>query len=125
MLITETLAWHDRRTNDLEVGEGSEHTTTGPFSVGQTADNDFDQQRRPRGAFFVELTSPWQSKAQQYAGSGAVEDVTENGEACRADPIDTSLVQTGTQDTDGDNQIDAGEDINFDGEVDRFRTWSF
>ncbi|MGI9447560.1 MAG: hypothetical protein ACR2NI_07905, partial [Pirellulales bacterium] len=117
LLITETLAWHDRRTDDLPVGDGSEHTTTGPFGVGETADNDFDQQRRPRGAFFVELTSPWQSKAQQYAGNGTVGDVTEGGQACRADPVDPLLVKTGAQDTDGDGHVDAGEDVDFDGSV--------
>ena len=62
----------------------SEENTSDPMDP----DNDFDQQRRPRGAFFVELTSPWQSKAQQYAGNGTVGDVTEGGQACRADPVD-------------------------------------
>ena len=114
LLITETLAWHDRRTDDLTgVGTADEEDTSHPMDP----DNDFDQRRRPRGAFFVELTSPWQSKAQQYAGNGAVEDVTEGGQACRADPVDTLLVKTGTQDTDGDGHVDAGEDVDFDGSV--------
>ena len=115
LLITETLAWHDRRTDDLTgVGTGGEEQTLDPRILTTTSTSGEDH----AAAFFVELTSPWQSKAQQYAGSNNVGDVTENGEACRADPIDTSLVRTtGTQDTDGDNQIDAGEDIDFDGTV--------
>ena len=112
LLITETLAWHDRRTDDLTgVGTASEEDTSHPFDP----DNDFDQRRRPRGAFFVELTSPWQSKAQQYAGNGTVGDVTEGGQACRADPVDNLLVKNGNQDTDGDGHVDAGEDVDFDG----------
>ena len=112
LLITETLAWHDRRTDDLSsVGTADEEDTSDPMDP----DNDFDQLRRPRGAFFVELTSPWQSKAQQYAGNGGVGDVTEGGQACRADPVDSLLVKTGAQDTDGDGHVDAGEDVDFDG----------
>ena len=43
LLITETHAWHDRRTDDLSVGQ----------TLGETSpDNDLDQSRRPVGTFF-------------------------------------------------------------------------
>ncbi|MCE5269229.1 MAG: hypothetical protein LLG00_15235, partial [Planctomycetaceae bacterium] len=50
LLITETLAFHDRKTEDLDadggkVGSGDAH-------------NDFDQQHRPQGSLFVELYNP-------------------------------------------------------------------
>ena len=111
LIITETLAWHDRRTDDDATGTGSETTT-----IGASPDNDFDQRRRPRGAFFVELTSPWLSRAKEFVGPG-VADVVIGGETCRADPIDSSLVQVGTQDTNGNGTVDAGEDTDFDGTV--------
>jgi len=116
LIITETLAWHDRRTDDASDGTGSEHTTTGPFGTGQTADNDFDQRRRPRGAFFVEITSPWLARAKEFGGAG-VANVISGGETCRADPIDPLLAQIGTQDTNSNGNVDAGEDIDLDGSV--------
>jgi hypothetical protein len=56
LLITETHAWHDRRTDDEAVGG----------SVRDASDSSFDQKRRPQGAFFVELTAPWGAKALKY-----------------------------------------------------------
>ncbi|HEX6960921.1 MAG TPA: hypothetical protein VF175_03585, partial [Lacipirellula sp.] len=74
LVMTETLAWHDRRTDDT----GSEE----PFPADQQAelmktpdaennpdvedpdaDKDYDQLVRPRGAFFLELYNPWPSGA--------------------------------------------------------------
>jgi len=52
LLITETLAFHDRRTEDLATN-------------GQIADpesdltNDFDQRFKPQGSLFIELYNPW------------------------------------------------------------------
>lgn len=48
LLITEAFALHDRRTEDLAVGD---KTTDG--------DVDFDQRLAPRGSFFLELYNPW------------------------------------------------------------------
>ena len=50
LLITETLAFHDRRTQNLSAGGGL---------VGSGSDTDFDQQYRPEGSLFVELHNPW------------------------------------------------------------------
>ena len=55
LLITETLAIHDRRTDDTNVGQGSKQkTTTAPPNT----DPDFDQVKRPLGSLFVELFNP-------------------------------------------------------------------
>jgi hypothetical protein len=51
LLLSGTLAFHDRRTEDLAVPSG---TTTDP-----TPDPNFDQRLRPRGSLFVEVYNPW------------------------------------------------------------------
>lgn len=51
LLITETLATHDRRTEDLPVGNRTDHATA--------PDEDFDQRLRPVGNCFIELFNPW------------------------------------------------------------------
>ncbi|MCU0963096.1 MAG: hypothetical protein MUF48_23640, partial [Pirellulaceae bacterium] len=50
LLITEAIAFHDRRTEDLSVGGGTQQ---------DDPNEDFDQRLRPRGSFFVELYNPW------------------------------------------------------------------
>lgn len=61
LLMTETLAWHDRRTDDTNYAysfpNGARDTNMDP--VDPNADKDFDQFYRPRGALFVELYNPW------------------------------------------------------------------
>jgi hypothetical protein len=52
LLITETLAFHDRRTEDLESPGG---TTTDA----EKPDPDCDQRYRPEGSLFIELYNPW------------------------------------------------------------------
>lgn len=69
VLISETLAFHDRRTEDTDqeqtpVPGGSEKgKTTDMDTNNQPKDSDFDQRLQPRGAFFVELYNPWSSSA--------------------------------------------------------------
>ena len=55
LLITETLAWHDRRTEDLSSPAGKYDDGTGP---GSGPDTHFDQRYMPQSAFFVELYNP-------------------------------------------------------------------
>lgn len=69
LLMTETLAIHDRGTADTNKGQnltgGNPDTLVG--QGGPPTDNDYDQVRRPRGTTLVELfnaTSPWD--APQY-----------------------------------------------------------
>jgi hypothetical protein len=59
LLITETLAWHDRRTEDLATPSGK---TTDPLPNNDAtggATNDFDQRLIPYPACFIELYNPW------------------------------------------------------------------
>ena len=63
LLITETLAFHDRRSEDRddEAVEDQNETpaTTVPPDENTVPDEDFDQRLLPRGSFFVELYNPW------------------------------------------------------------------
>ena len=52
LLITETLAFHDRRTEDLDVDGGT-------VADDKDDSNDFDQRMQPQGSLFVELYNPW------------------------------------------------------------------
>lgn len=64
LLITETLAFHDRRTEDLSAyGYAYPPSTNDPKeedypSQGQGI-RDLDQRYRPQGSLFVELYNPW------------------------------------------------------------------
>ena len=98
LLITETIAWHDRRTDDTQSDStGKKVKDKDPTS----ADNDFDQQRRPRGAFFVTLYSPWGSQAKRVddpANPTEVADVTKSGTttpAYRGEPLPRELTAAG------------------------------
>ncbi len=57
LLITETLAWHDRQTTDSanEVAAIGEERGT----VDEGKDEDYDQRNSPRGYGFIELYNPW------------------------------------------------------------------
>jgi len=63
LLLTETLAFHDRRTEDLDGDDGEGTMTTA--ATGQ--DDDYDQRLRPRGSLFVELFNPWTGDSQSPA----------------------------------------------------------
>ncbi len=68
LLITETLAFHDRRTQDtaseqINNSESGNESRTGP---GRTDDSDadrrdvsYDQVFKPQGSLFIELYNPW------------------------------------------------------------------
>jgi hypothetical protein len=64
LVMTETLAWHDRRTNNS--GQEEKYPPDSDEDASLTTaqrnpDLDYDQIVRPRGAFFVELYNPWGS----------------------------------------------------------------
>jgi hypothetical protein len=77
LLITETLAFHDRRTEDRDDDDGPGTATT--YQRASTTDPkwpdpDFDQRLMPRGAFFAELFNPVTSPtavhpAELYSGT--------------------------------------------------------
>ena len=73
LLITETLGWHDRATENTnkedpandEDGDNfvnDDDQGTVPLNANETTklpDSDYDQRLRPKGAAFVELYCPW------------------------------------------------------------------
>jgi len=118
ILITETWAWHNRRTDDLNTSGQVVDTPTA------TADDDFDQQRRPQGAFFVELFSPWSSTASRYDPNAVkpvdVTDWTKASESMRGEPLPSEFATD--EDVNGNGALDNGEDINGNGQLD-MRSW--
>lgn len=84
ILVTETVCWHDRNTDDTPT---EPRVVTADISK---RDNDFDQQRRPLGAFFFELYSPWGSQLAKYGGNG-IEAVQTGTISLRAEPIPAEL----------------------------------
>jgi hypothetical protein len=63
LLITETFAYHDRRTEDtdqeqVDMTEGDNHQKT-KVTDGMNPDASFDQRLKPRAGFFLELYNPW------------------------------------------------------------------
>ena len=120
ILITETWAWHDRRTNDLATPGGK---VVDMPAV--TADSAFDQQRRPQGAFFVELFSPWGSQVREYDSASspvatrAVADPpgsTTAGDLLRGEPVPKEFAAT--EDINGNGTLDSGEDTNSNSVID-------
>lgn len=93
VLITETVCWHDRQTDDLSSG-GNNLTTSETLP-----DQDFDQQRRPQGAFFFELYSPWRSQLGEHNANGltAVRRAVQGGTSSllRAEPAPTEFLSVG------------------------------
>jgi len=55
LLITETLAFHDRRTEDLDNDNGVATDTSDTTNPDPT----YDQRLRPQGSVFIELYNPW------------------------------------------------------------------
>ena len=72
LLITETLALHDRRCTDLQDLAGvpphwSIIAPPSPPSQSQPPDYDLDQKLKPRGSLFVELYNPWSGDSHRPA----------------------------------------------------------
>jgi hypothetical protein len=61
LLITETLAFHDRRTEDLGSDPSQKQMEPGQL------DEDLDQRLRPKGSLFVEILNPWSPTGQYPA----------------------------------------------------------
>lgn len=91
LLITETTALHDRRTEDLlsqDPGGHDEIKTRGagsPPADKRYQDLDLDQGLRPRGSAFVELYNPWSEQGQLPAEIYSRVDVS-TGYLPKADP---------------------------------------
>ncbi|MDC0936220.1 hypothetical protein OAS39_08020, partial [Pirellulales bacterium] len=59
LIITETMAWHDQRTEDHADEDPDQDEEAASISDSKNPDDDLDQLRRPRGAFFIEIYNPW------------------------------------------------------------------
>ncbi|QDT70803.1 hypothetical protein MalM25_37590 [Planctomycetes bacterium MalM25] len=57
-ILTEGLAWHDRRLEDLDAGGGQ---------LGGDKDDDLDQLRKPKGYVYLEAFNPWTDGVQRPA----------------------------------------------------------
>ncbi len=88
LLITETLAWHDRRTQDLwsggtpagpASGPGM-YTTAGGTNPGTTPDPDFDQHLVPQASAFIEIYNPWNTQNSILSGDAIPSPVEVPGE---------------------------------------------
>ena len=96
LLITETLAWHNRCTDDLDSDPSGKKVVDekDANADGVTdADDDFDQRQRPRGAFFVELYSPWAARTATYVSGSTV---VRSGTNARGEPVPGELRTTGS-----------------------------
>lgn len=74
LLITEALATHDRRTEDLDIEDVS---ATGQVAARtddpQDPDEDFDQRLRPMGSLFIELFNPWVGTYSKFTTPNSLE----------------------------------------------------
>ena len=128
LLMTETMAWHDRNTTD-EADEDPNNgerpaDTTNPV----TPDPDFDQLYRPRGAFFLELFNPWPEtlapSLDLHAANAAGQDLGVN---LAASSVPTATVRQGspvwrvivTQDVDPSKDPDDPQANNRPASIDR------
>jgi hypothetical protein len=86
LLITETLALHDRRTEDLAPPNGGHDTVTPQHQNDPKyyRDTDLDQSLRPRGSLFVEIFNPspadGQHPAELYRYPGNIPHLKPNGQ---------------------------------------------
>ena len=64
LLITETLALHDRRTEDRKSDAQGKHDELKGTDQNNYVDVDMDQRLHPKGSLFVELYNPWSPDGQ-------------------------------------------------------------
>ena len=59
LLISETLAFHDRKASDESINPSPELVLPPASTTTQQPDPDLDQRLKPMGSLFVELVNPW------------------------------------------------------------------
>lgn len=106
LLVTETLAFHDRRTEDTDA-DSSGKTITDPSNP----DDDFDQKFRPQGSLFVEMFNPWtreEAPPGEFYRNGGVDltAVTRDGSPIWRLVVVDACPTSGMTDTDGDGTAD-------------------
>ena len=70
LLMTESIAWHDRRTADTQTDTGARNSVYQPSNA-RPPDTTFDQVARPQGGLFIELYVPWNAPAFSQASAQA------------------------------------------------------
>lgn len=72
LLLTESLAMHDRRTQDTEdedpvdmAGGDTQKMKGRTTDADDKKDGDFDQKFKPEGSAFIEIYNPWQSVVER------------------------------------------------------------
>ena len=79
LVLTETMAFHDRKTQDLWTSSTPAGPTTSPGQwttaggtmpapMGQPPDTDFDQHLLPQATAFIELYNPWNTQNSILSG---------------------------------------------------------
>ncbi|MGE0535092.1 MAG: hypothetical protein AB7O68_08965 [Pirellulales bacterium] len=70
LLITESIAWHDRRTADTKADTKAMNSVHQPL-MARPPDIDYDQVKRPQGTVFFELYVPWNPPAKMQSSPQA------------------------------------------------------
>ncbi|MGD9634511.1 MAG: hypothetical protein AB7U97_14620 [Pirellulales bacterium] len=96
LLITETLALHDRRCTDEDdpAGFPPHHQIGSPpptSTLNNAPDYDLDQKLKPRGSLFVELYNPWSADGEQPAELYGRVDMDPSTPAVEASPNGVQL----------------------------------
>ncbi len=66
-ILTEGMAWHDRRLEDLAAPSTSGSGKDGGRLLPTEDDDDLDQLRKPKGYLYLEAYNPWTDKSQRPA----------------------------------------------------------
>ena len=101
LLITETFAFHDRRTEDFDneqprygiwkIGIDATKKTKVTRSNDRDHDASFDQRLMPRSGFFLELYNPWANNAPFQPGefySNVINNGSSGGRALLGSPAE-------------------------------------
>lgn len=119
LLITETLAWHDRRTEDTTLDKSqSKAVDKAAGTHTEMEDDDLDQRLRPKGTLLMELYNPWSGDGQKPAELYRHTDLLQR-------PVDRNEDNSITQDdsfqwvdrdnADMDNLVTSGVDTRVEG----------
>lgn len=92
LLITETLAFHDRRTENLDTTDSLWYSDDPPPDP---HDEEFDQRVKPQGALFVELFNPWSETEELFGEFGPGYDID-------SDSIPEHIVDLAAKDAESD-----------------------
>jgi hypothetical protein len=70
LLLTESIAFHDRRTENLANETPANGGVANTTKVAVDPDTDFDQKLKPEGSLFLELYNPWLNHGTSHFNGG-------------------------------------------------------